>query len=181
LSQPLATPGVEAKMSRFFSYTARTGAYLITFLLAAVWIVGALDTLLHPLYDLGRHHVGDVIIRLTGALGLSPHLTFQLAHLLAGLKLMVGALLLTAVVGAIYEKLRWGTCDDAILDVALFTAGIASVLAALPGLIYSGEPLQQVIGELMLCVIASRLAIYGRGYLVQNDLVRPAFSYVRAD
>ncbi|MEN3386119.1 MAG: hypothetical protein V7608_6163, partial [Hyphomicrobiales bacterium] len=52
---------------------------------------------------------------------------------------------------------------------------------ALPGLIYSGEPLQQVIGELMLCVIASRLAIYGRGYLVQNDLVQPAFSYVRAD
>jgi len=33
-------------------------------------------------------------------------------------------------------------------------------------------------------VIASRLAIYGRGYLVQNDLpdpVRPAFGYVRAD
>jgi len=37
-------------MSRFFSYAARTGAYLVTFLLAAVWIVDALDTLLrvHP-------------------------------------------------------------------------------------------------------------------------------------
>jgi len=35
-------------MSRFFSCAARTGAYLITFLLALVWIVGALDTLLHP-------------------------------------------------------------------------------------------------------------------------------------
>jgi len=171
-------------MSRFFSYAARTGAYLVTFLLAAVWIVDALDTLLHPLYDLGRHHVGDVIIRLTGALGLSPHVTFEFAHLLAGLKLMVGALLLTAVVGAIYEKLRWGKCDDALLDVALFTAGIASVCAALPGLIHGGVPLQQVIGELMLCVIASRLAIYGRGYLVRNDLpdpVRPAISYARAD
>jgi hypothetical protein len=171
-------------MSRFISYAARTTAYLITFLLAAVWTVGALDTLLHPLYDLGRHNVGDVIIRLTGALGLSPHVTFRFAHLLAGLKLMVGALLLTALVGAIYEKVRWGTCDDAILDVALFTAGVASVLAALPGLIHGGEPLQEVIGELMLCVIASRLAIYGRGYLVQNDLpdpVRPAFGYVRAD
>jgi hypothetical protein len=171
-------------MSRFFSYAARTGAYLITFLLAAVWVVGALDTLLHPLYDLGRHNVGDVIIRLTGALGLSPHMTFEFAHLLAGLKLMVGALLLTAVVGAIYEKIRWGTSDDAILDVALFTAGVASVCAALPGLIHGGVSLQEVIGELMLCVIASRLAIYGRGYLVQNDLPdprRPAFGYVRAD
>ena len=109
-------------MTRFFSYAARTGAYLVTLLLAAVWTVGALDTLLHPLYDLGRHNVGDVIIRLTGALGLSPHMTFQFAHLLAGLKLMVGALLLTALVGAIYEKVRWGSSDDALLDVALFTA-----------------------------------------------------------
>jgi hypothetical protein len=171
-------------MSRFFCYAARTGAYLITLLLALVWTVGALDTLLHPLYDLGRHNVGDVIIRLTSALGLSPHVTFQFAHLLAGLKLMVGALLLTALVGAIYEKVRWGSSDDAILDVALFTAGVASVCGALPGLIHGGEPLQQVIGELMLCVIASRLAIYGRGYLVQNDLPdpkRPEFGYAPAD
>jgi hypothetical protein len=169
-------------MSSFLSYAARTGAYLITLLLAAVWIVGALDSLLRPLYDLGRHNVGDVIIRLTGALGFSPSVTMQFAHLLAGLKLMVGALLLTALVGAIYEKIRWGTSDDAILDVALFTAGVASVCAALPGLIHGGEPLQQVVGELMLCVIASRLAIYGRGYLIQDELpARPALGYVRAD
>ena len=171
-------------MSRFFSCTARTGAYLVTFLLAAVWIVGALDSLLHPLYDLGRRNVGDVIIALTGALGLSPSVTFQFAHLLAGLKLMVGALLLTALVGAIYEKVRFGVSDDALLDVALFTAGVASVCAALPGLIHGGVPLQEVVGELMLCVIASRLAIYGRGYLVQNDLPdpkRPALGYARAD
>jgi len=169
-------------MSRLLSYLARTGAYLITFLLAAVWTVGALDSLLRPFYDLGRHNVGDVIIRLTGALGFSPSVTLQFAHLLAGLKLMVGALLLTALVGAIYEKVRFGASDDALLDVALFTAGVASVSAALPGLIYGGVPLQQVIGELMLCLIASWLAIYGRGYLVQDDLpARPALSYVRAD
>ena len=171
-------------MYRLLSYLARTGAYLITFLLAAVWTVGALDSLLHPLYDLGRHNVGDVIIRLAGALGFSPSVTFQFAHLLAGLKLMVGALLLTALVGAIYEKVRFGASDDALLDVALFTAGVASVCAALPGLIHGGVPLQEVIGELMLCVIASRLAIYGRGYLVQGDLPapkRPALGYARAD
>ena len=121
-------------MSRFFSYAARTGAYLITFLLAAVWTVGALDSLRHPLYDLGRHNVGDVIIRLAGALGLSPSVTFQFAHLLAGLKLMVGALLLTALVGAIYEKVRFGASDDALLDVALFTAGVASVSPRCPAL-----------------------------------------------
>ena len=140
-------------MSRLLSFLARAGAYLITFLLAAVWIAGALDSLLHPLYDLGRHNVGDVIIRLCGLLGLSPHATFQFAHLLAGLKLMVGALLLTALVGAIYEKIRYGASDDAVLDVALFTAGIASVVAATPGLIHGGETLQAVVGELMLCVI----------------------------
>ena len=168
-------------MSRFISYAARTTAYLITLLLAAVWTVGALDTLLHPLYDLGRHNVGDVIIRLTGALGLSPHghqpfpdhLPHEFAHLLAGLKLMVGALLLTALVGAAYEKLRWGRSDDALLDVALFIAGLASVFAALPALINGGEPLQEVIGELMLCVIASALAIYGRGFLVKPELPPP--------
>jgi hypothetical protein len=169
-------------MSRLLSYLARSGAYLITFLLAAVWTVGALDSLLHPLYDLGRHNVGDVIIRLTSAVGFSPAVTFQFAHLLAGLKLMVGALLFTALVGAIYEKVRFGASDDALLDVALFTAGVASVCAALPGLIQGGVPLQEVIGELMLCLIASRLAIYGRGYLVQDDLpAQRALSYVRAD
>ncbi len=30
-----------------------------------------------------------------------------------------------------------------------------------------------VIGELMLCLIASGLAIYGRGYLVRQELPRP--------
>jgi hypothetical protein len=44
----IATRGVEAKMSRLLSYLARTGAYLITFLLALVWIAAALDSLLHP-------------------------------------------------------------------------------------------------------------------------------------
>src|SRR5882757_8959540 len=164
--------GVEVNMSKLGTYLARTGTYLITLLLAAVWVVGALDTLLRPLYDLGRHNVGDVIIRLAGVLGLSPHATFQFAHLLAGLKLMVGALLLTALIGAIYQKIRYGTSDDALLDVALFTAGIASVASAMPGLIHGGVPLQEVMGELLLCVFASGLAIYGRGYLVREDLVR---------
>src|SRR4051812_49007704 len=121
-------------MSRLFSILARTGAYLITFLLAAVWIVGALDTLMHPLFDIGRRNVGDVLVWLSGVAGLSPKLTFQLAHLLGGLKLLVGTFLLTTLIGALYDKLRTGKTDDAMLDVALFVAAAASAVAALPGL-----------------------------------------------
>jgi len=90
------------------------------------------------------------------------------------------ALLLTAVVGAIYEKLRWGTCDDAIWTSRCSPRHRERMRrAARPDL----QRRAAATGdrELMLCVIASRLAIYGRGYLVQNDLVRPAFSYVHAD
>ena len=47
-------------------HLARIGAYLVTFLLAAVWIVGALDTLTRPLLDLGRPEIGDIIIAANG-------------------------------------------------------------------------------------------------------------------
>ena len=67
-----------------------------------------------------------------------------------------------------YEQLRWGASDDAMLDVALFIAAVASAASALPGLTHGGEMLNGMIGELMLCLIASGLAIYGRGYLVQR-------------
>ena len=60
-----------------------------------------------------------------------------------------------------------------MLDVALLIAAIATVASALPGLLHGGELLLSVIGELMLCVIASALAIYGRGYLVKQELPSP--------
>jgi hypothetical protein len=144
---------------------ARIGAYLITILLAAVWAMDASDSLQRPLYDIGRANVGEIILSLSGTFSLSAAATLTLAHTLAGLKLVVGALLLAAVVIAAYEKLRWGVCDDAMLDVALFVSAFASVAAALPGLMIGGEALRQVIGELMLCIIASALAIQGRGYV----------------
>jgi len=101
-----------------------------------------------------------VIIRLTGALGLSPHMTFEFAHLLAGLKLMVGALLLTALVGDLREsplghlRRRLAGCR-----AVHRRASERMRRAARPD--PCGVSLQEVIGELMLCVIASRLAIYG--------------------
>jgi len=169
-------------MSRALRYLSRLAAYCVALLLAVVWVVNALDTLFRPLFDIGRAQVGDTIIAVAGRV-LAPDHLLQLAHLLGGLKFMVGALLLTALVGAVIEKVRFGSCDDALLDVALFVAALASVAGALPGLAYGGTLLQGSIGELILCVAASALAIYGRGYLIKEELprpVRPPFGYVRS-
>jgi len=153
-------------------YLARLGAYLITLLLALVWSVGALETFTRPLLDLGRPHVGDVLIAVAAAIALPPDFIFMFAQLLAGLKFMVGAFLFVALVAA--------KRDDAILDVALFVAALASIGAALPGLIHGGDLLLAPIGELMLCLIASALAIFGRGYLLRDERplpTRPSFGY----
>jgi hypothetical protein len=162
-----------ANISSGLQYAARIGAYLITLLLAAVWTVSALDSLGRPLFDIGRPAVGDVIISLTSALSLAPQSALMLAMLLVCLKLMVGAFLLATLLCAAYERLRWGSCDDAMLDVALLIAALSSAASALPGLTHGGEMLNEIIGELMLCLIASGLAIYGRGYLVKEELPRP--------
>ena len=159
-------------MSGLLSTSARIGAYLITLLLAAVWTVAALETLTRPLLDIGRPAVGDVIISIVSALSLGPQSALLFALLLVVLKLLVGAFLLATLICAGYEKLRWGFSDDAMLDVALLIAAMASAASALPGLTHGGELLNEVIGELMLCLIASGLAIYGRGYLVRPDLPR---------
>jgi hypothetical protein len=160
-------------MAAFLGYAARIGAYLITLLLAAVWTVAALETLTRPLLDIGRPAVGDVIISIASALSLAPQSVLLFALLLVALKLLVGAFLLATLICVAYEKLRWGISDDAMLDVALFIAAMASAASALPGLTHGGELLQGVVGELMLCLIASGLAIYGRGYLVLQELPRP--------
>jgi hypothetical protein len=162
-----------ATLSTGLRYSARTGAYLITLLLAVNWAVCALDSLGRPFLDIGRPAVGDVIISIVGAFSLAPQSALLFALLLVCLKLMVGALLLATIMCAIYERLRWGACDDAMLDVALLVAALASAASALPGLTHGGEMLNEIIGELMLCLIASGLAIYGRGYLVQDELPRP--------
>ena len=167
-------------MSRVLRYLSRCSAYLVALLLAAVWIFGALDTFNRPLLDLGRPQVGDVMISIAGALAIPQYAILPLAKLLAGLKFMVGAFLLAAVIGAACDKARSRGCDDATLDVALFVAALASIAAALPGLLHGGDLLVASIGELMLCLIASGLAVYGRGYLVREELlrpVRPAFGY----
>ena len=159
---------------------SRISAYVIALLLAAVWTVNALHSFLHPLLDLGRPHVGDVIIAVARLVALPPEHILTFAKVLAGLKFMVGTFLLVALLGSLYEKVRFGTCDDAVLDVALFVAAVATFVGALPGLMHGGELLIATIGELMLCVIANWLAIQGRGYLIAVERpkpVRPAFGY----
>jgi hypothetical protein len=162
-----------ANISNGLQYAARIGAYLIALLLAAVWAVAALDSLGRPLFDIGRPAVGDMIISIVGALSLAPQSALLFSLLLVCLKLMVGALLLATFMCAIYERLRWGSCDDAMLDVALLVAALASAASALPGLTHGGEMLTEIVGELMLCLIASGLAIYGRGYLAKEELPPP--------
>lgn len=159
--------------SKALHCSARVGAYLIALFLAVVWGACALDSLSRPLFDIGRPAVGDVIISVVGALSLAPQSALVFALLLVCVKLMVGAFLLATIMCAVYERLRWGSCDDAMLDVALFISALASAASAVPGMMHGGEMLQGIIGELMLCLIASGLAIYGRGYLVRDELPRP--------
>ena len=163
-----------ATLSNGLQIAARIGAYLIALLLAAVWAASALDSLVRPLFDIGRPAVGDVIISIVSVLSLAPQSALVFALLLVCLKLMVGAFLLATLMCAVYERLRWGSCDDAMLDVALLISALASAASALPGLTHGGEMLNEIVGELMLCLIASGLAIYGRGHLVQDELPKPA-------
>ena len=160
-------------MSIVLRYLARCGVYSITLLLAAVWTVGGLESLTRPLFDLGKPLIGDAIIMIPHAVAIPSETIVLFALMLVGLKFMVGAFLLAALFSAAYEKIHFGSTDDAMLDMALLTSAIATIASALPGLLYGGELLLSVIGELMLCVIASALAIYGRGFLVKEELPPP--------
>ena len=141
---------------------ALSAAYGIVLLLAAVWISSALASLQQPLFDLGRARIGDAIIAFAGALTLSPECTLKLAHMLAGVKLLLGAYLLASLVAAVYERVRWGASGDEMLDLVLFLSAIASIVAASP-LLPDAEALRAAVGELLLCAMASGLAAFGRG------------------
>jgi len=149
---------------------ARITAYLIVLLLALVWAADGAVSLTNPLFDIARPHVGDAIIKLGRLLGLSPEGTITLAHTLAGLKVFIGVYLFITVVGGVLDWARNGTSDDAMFDVGLMVSAVASLIAAIPVAGLGGEPLQGLIGELMLAAIASALAIYGRGFIVAVEI-----------
>jgi len=139
------------------------GAYAIALLLSTVWIVSALAALTRPLFDLGKARVGDAIIGFAGCLSLSPAQTLKFAHMLVGIRFLIGAFLLATVLAAVCHAMRRRQDGDAMLEVALFVSAVASVVAGLP-VMGESVPLQAAVGELMLCVIASGLAAFGRGY-----------------
>jgi hypothetical protein len=141
---------------------ARTTAYGIALLLSAVWVTSATGSFVQPLFDLGKARIGDAIIAFGGLLHLPPQAIFELAHMLVGLKLLLGTYLLIVVIFAAYERLRWRRSGDDMLDVGLFLSAIASIIASGP-LVIAGEGVRVFIGELMLCVIASGLATFARG------------------
>jgi hypothetical protein len=152
---------------------ARVTAYLIALLLALVWSAAAAVSLAQPLFDIGQPRVGDVIVSTGRLLALSPEGIVTFAHILAGLKLFIGVYLFMTVVVAACEWVMEKTSDDAMLDVGLLMSAIATPIAAIPFARTGGEPLQGVIGELMLAVIASALAIYGRGFVVPVERPKP--------
>jgi hypothetical protein len=154
----------EAVMS-WLRRPARIIAYSIVLLLSAVWTASALASLRQPLFDLAKPRIGEAIIAFADVLFLPPESIVKFAHMLAGLKLLLGAYLLTALIAAVWERLRDGASGDEILDLALFLSAVASIVAGFPA-IGESEALQRLIGELMLCVIASALASYGRGFRV---------------
>jgi hypothetical protein len=152
---------------------ARVTAYLIALLLALVWAAAAAVSLTHPLFDIGVPHSGDTIITAGRLLSLSPAMVVTFAHMLAGLKLFIGIYLLVTVIVAAWDWAVHRTSDDAMLDVGLLMSALASLIAAVPVAGLGGEPLQAVIGELMLAAIANALAVYGRGFVAAPERPRP--------
>ncbi|MCZ7660970.1 MAG: hypothetical protein M5U07_25605 [Xanthobacteraceae bacterium] len=122
-----------------------------------------LTSLREPLLDIGRARAGDGLVAIGGTLGLSPQSVTNLALALAGMKLMLAACLILAVATAAFETARRRVADDAMLDVGVFLSAAASAIAAVPVLVQGGVPLQAALGELLLCAIASGLALWGRG------------------
>jgi hypothetical protein len=150
----------EATMSTL-RVLARFTAYTIALLLALVWISGGIASLERPLYDLGRAHIGDSIIALARSLSLSPAGILRFACMLAGLKLLLGAYFLLAIVMAAYERIRWRISGDEMLEVGLFMSALASIVAVSP-LLHDRLALGAAIGELLLCVLASGLVAFAR-------------------
>jgi hypothetical protein len=140
---------------------ARLIAYVIAFLLAAVWLSGGIASFDQPLLDLGRARIGDAILAFARNFSLSPAGTLRLASMLAGLKLLIGFYFLLAIVVAGYERMRRRGAGDEILELGLFMSALATIVAVSP-VIDNQLALGIAIGELLLCVLASGLIGFAR-------------------
>src|ERR1051325_8290538 len=129
---------------------ARVTAYLIALLLALVWTASAAVSLTHPLFDIGQPHVGEAILTIGRPPAPSAGMVVGFPDMLAGRKLFIGIYLFIPVMVAAWDWAIHGTSDDAMLDVGLLVSALASLIEAVPVAGLGGEPLQAVIGELML-------------------------------
>ena len=141
---------------------ARVIAYIFVLLLSAVWLTSATASLTRPLLDLDRPLIGDAIMTVAGLLALPPQGAVQLAQVLIVARILLGTLLLVAMIQAAYHSMRGHTQDDQVLELALLLSAMASLVAGAP-VIMDAEPRLAVIGELILCVMASGLVTFGRG------------------
>lgn len=138
-------------------------AYLAAFLLALVWIASALAALSAPIPGF-TDPAGRGFFALVHFAGLDPAGMLAFGRALAGAKLALGLILVSAVVTAIGGCARRRACDDAVLDVALLFSALGSVAAGAPIIVAGGgQALQAVMGELLLCAIAHGLSTHGRG------------------
>jgi len=151
---------------------ARTLAYAVGMLLSLVWLTSAMAALSRPLLDLGRARIGDMIIALAHLFELDGPGTFQLDLMLIGLRLMLGAYLVLAVLVAVYQRLRRRPDGDDMLDLGLLFSAVASIVAAAP-VVVDGHGLRIFVGELMLCVIAAGLLAFADGTTSEAEIAIP--------
>lgn len=142
--------------------TFRLAAYLLALLLGINWITRALVSLDAPLFDLGTSDTGGVIIAIADIFDLTAAATFKLAHILAGLKMLLGLYLFAGIIVSLYELAVYRETDDALFEAMLFLAAIATGCAALAAVTGDTASLPLLIVELFVCLIAGALAALGR-------------------
>jgi hypothetical protein len=147
---------------------ARFAAYAMVVLLAAVWLSAGVASLDQPLFDLGRPRIGDAILAFARRFALSPDATLRLACMLAGLKLLLGAYFLLAIVVAACDRVRRRTCGDEVLELGLFVSALASIVAVSPR-IADRMALGIALGELLLCVMASGLIAFAHSPVTRRQ------------
>ncbi len=153
----------------------RLSAYAAAGLLALVWSAAAAQALVQGIATVDGGASGRAVSALLGLEGAGR---LALARMLVGIDLALGLVLWGAIATAAAEWLRGVASDDAVLDVALLCSALASATAGLPAIWDgAGAPLQAMMGELLLCVIAHALAAYGRALRPRQEAARLAIPY----
>lgn len=134
---------------------AQCAAYMAVLALSLSWLLCADRSANASLLDLATVGAGDAILRWAGVLGIGPAETLKLARALVATKAAIGILLLAGLVAAASRRWR-READYALLEVGLFVSAFGSAVA-MSATMSGGQPMQGLIGELILCIAASEL------------------------